>query len=60
MNEQIVEIYMNLASHYATRSSYNKAQDQVNLALSVDPGNTDALAMRARIQDAASRGLGWY
>ena len=60
VNQQIIEIYMHLANHYSTRSSYNKALDQVNQALAIDPKSTEALSMRNRIQDASSRGLGWW
>lgn len=59
INDQIIEIYMNLASQYATRSSYNKALTETNKALAIDSSNAEALSMRARIQDAASRGLHW-
>lgn len=59
VNDQIIEIYMSLASQYATRSSYNDALSEVNKALAIDPKNSQALSMRARIQDAASQGLRW-
>lgn len=59
INEQLIEMHLGLASHWSTRSSYNKAQGEVNLALAIDPKNKDARSMRARIEEAASRGLGW-
>jgi tetratricopeptide (TPR) repeat protein len=57
---QLVETHLNLASHWTVRTSYNKAQSEVNRALAIDPNNQAALAMRARIEEAASRGLGWW
>lgn len=59
VNDQIIEIHMHLASQFATRSSYNDALSEVNKALAIDPKNAEALSMRARIQDASSRGLRW-
>jgi tetratricopeptide (TPR) repeat protein len=59
INEQIIEIHLNCASQYATRSSYNKALTETNKALAIDSKNAEALSMRARIQDASSRGLRW-
>jgi hypothetical protein len=59
VNEQMFEIYLHLANHWATRSSYNKALVQVNNILAVDPKNEQALSMRNRIQEASSRGGRW-
>jgi tetratricopeptide (TPR) repeat protein len=57
--EHLSEIYLHLANHWATRTSYNKALVQVNAVLAMDSKNEQALSMRNRIQDAASRGLRW-
>ena len=57
--DQMVEVHLHAASQLATRSDYRGAQKQVNEALALDPDNQQALAMRARIEDYSSRGLGW-
>jgi tetratricopeptide (TPR) repeat protein len=57
---QMVELRLHRASVWTTRSSYNKALDEVNQALALDPKNRDALAARARIEEASSRGFGWW
>ena len=59
VEEHLSEVYLHLANHWATRTSYNKALVQVNAVLAMDPKHEQALAMRNRIQDAASRGLRW-
>ena len=59
VEEHLSEIYLHLANHWATRTSYNKALVQVNAVLAMDPKNEQALSMRNRIQDAASRGIRW-
>lgn len=57
VNDQIIEIRINVASYYMTRSSYNNALQEVNKALAIDKTNRDALAMRSRIENASSRGI---
>ncbi|MFT7484829.1 MAG: hypothetical protein ACI9F9_000673 [Candidatus Paceibacteria bacterium] len=52
----MVDAQLNLAAHYSTRSSYNDALAAANLALSIDARNERALAARARIEEASSRG----
>jgi tetratricopeptide (TPR) repeat protein len=58
--DQIVELRLHRASVWTTRSSYNKALEEVNQALALDPRNRDVLAARARIEEASSRGFGWW
>lgn len=59
--DEIIQIRMSMASYYSTQSSYKKAADEVNRALALDPKNGDALAMRARVEENASRGgEGWW
>lgn len=57
INDQIIEVRLNLASLYTTRSSYNKALGEVNQALAIAPENAQALAARARIEEASSSGI---
>lgn len=59
VNGQMLEIHLSMASQYSTRSSYNDALSETNKALAIDSQNAEALAMRARIQDAASQGRRW-
>jgi hypothetical protein len=59
VTDQMVEIHLSLASQEATKSDYKGAQKEVNQALALDPRNEQALSMRARIEDYASRGIGW-
>jgi len=58
--DQMVELRLHRASVWTTRSSYNKALEEVNQALALDPHNRDVLAARARIEVASSRGFGWW
>jgi tetratricopeptide (TPR) repeat protein len=58
--DQMIELRLHRASVWTTRSSYNKALEEVNQALALDPHNRDVLAARARIEVASSRGFGWY
>lgn len=60
VTDQMVELHLHLASQLATRTDYKGAQREVNQALSLDPRNEAALSMRARIEDYASEGLGWF
>ena len=55
-----VELHLHLASHFTTRTSYNRAQSEVNKALAYDPRNKDALAARARIETAVNNGWGVF
>jgi len=59
VTEQLVEVYLNIASSLATRSDYQGAQKQVNEALALDPKNEQALSMRSRIEEYSSQGIGW-
>jgi tetratricopeptide (TPR) repeat protein len=59
VTEQMVEVHLHIASSLATHSDYQGAQREINQALSLDPKNQEALSMRARVEDYASRGLGW-
>jgi tetratricopeptide (TPR) repeat protein len=58
-NDQLIEVYMNLASRQCVQSDYNGATQTVGQALAIDPKNEAALSMRARIEDYSSRGLDW-
>ena len=55
--QQMVDAHLHIASSYTVSSSYNQAIKQVNAALSLDPKNGEALAQRARIEQAASEGI---
>jgi len=55
--DQLVELHLHLASQYTTASSLKKAQKEANSALALDPKSTQALAARARIEQAANEGL---
>lgn len=56
-NEQLVELHLHLASQYTVKSGLKDAQKHVNAALAIDPKNSQALAQRARIEEAANEGL---
>lgn len=58
VTDQMIELHLHLASALTTRSSYNKALAQVNMALALDPKNERALATRARVENAAAE-RGW-
>lgn len=55
--DQMVEAHLHLASNYTIDSSYEKALKETNKALALDPRNSQALAQRARIEQAAAEGL---
>ena len=55
--EQMIEINLHLASQANAKSSHSAAMDYANAALALDPKNRDALAARARIEQAANEGL---
>ena len=59
VNDQLVEINLNLSTHWATRNSYNKALGYANKALAIDPQSEQAMSLRNRIIDASSRGARW-
>lgn len=52
--DQMVEVYMHLASYYSTRTSYDNARKVTNSALALDPKSAVALAQRARIEAAVA------
>ncbi len=58
LEEQIIDlnvrVRLHLASLYTVRGSYGTALAYVNGALSYDPANEQALAARARIEEAAA------
>ena len=60
IHDQIIEIRLNIASQYVVQSNYKKALSQVNQALAIDSEDPRALAMRARVENASSRGLDWF
>jgi tetratricopeptide (TPR) repeat protein len=60
VGDQMIDLHLHLASQLATQSDYKGAQREVSQALSIDPKNEAALSMRARIEDYASQGLGWW
>jgi hypothetical protein len=55
--EQMVEVHLHLASQYTTNSSLKAALREANKALALDPKNGQALAARARIEQASNEGL---
>jgi len=59
VTEQMVEVHLHIASLLATQSDYQGAQREVSQALALDPKDAGALSMRARLEDYASRGIGW-
>ena len=59
VTDQMIETHLHLASQMSTKSDYRGAQKEVNAALALDPKDESALAMRARIEDYSSRGIGW-
>jgi len=58
VNEQMIEVYLHIASLLATKTDYKGAQSEVNQALVLDPSNERALSMRARIEEYSSYGPG--
>ena len=59
VDKELVGVHLHLATHWASRGSYNKALAHANQALAVDSDSDRALAMRNRIIDASSRGNPW-
>lgn len=59
VNDQMVDLHLHIASQLATQSDYKGAQREVNEALAIDSKSAAALAMRVRLEDYSSRGLGW-
>jgi len=55
--EQMIEANLHLASQALTKSSHKEAQRYCNAALALDPKDGAALAMRARIEQAANEPL---
>lgn len=60
--DQMVELHLHLASSYTVHSSYKDALKETNAALALHPNHAQALAARARIEQASSEGLGldWF
>ncbi len=60
--DQLVDLHLHLASSETVKSSYKDALRETNAALALDPKNAQALAQRARIEQASSEGLGlgWF
>jgi tetratricopeptide (TPR) repeat protein len=59
VTDQMVEVHLHIASLLATQSDYKGGQREVNEALALDPENAEAMAMRARLEEYSSRGIGW-
>jgi tetratricopeptide (TPR) repeat protein len=60
VKEHMIQGQLALASFYTTQTSYQQAASEVNKALALDSKNKDALAARARIEQAAGDdGWGW-
>ena len=59
VKNDIIETRLNLASIYFVRSSLQDAGGEVNAALALDSENSDALAMRGRLEVASSEGGRW-
>jgi hypothetical protein len=60
VQNQMFDIHLAAASFYTTQTDYRSAMGEVNKVLAVDPTNKDALAARARIEQASSRGWGIF
>lgn len=60
VNDQIIETRIHYASQLMVQSDYKGALRQVNAALAIDSKDKQALAMRSRIENAISRGIGWW
>lgn len=54
--DQMVDVYLHLASYHSTRTSYDNALKAANSALALDPKSAAALAQRARIEAAVAEG----
>ncbi len=54
-----IDAHLNAGSIYLGRSSLNKARNNVNAILAVDPKNGRAISMRGRIEIAGNTGWGW-
>ncbi len=59
VDKELIGVHLHLATHWASRNSYNKALVHTNRALAIDPNSDLALGMRNRIIDASSRGNPW-
>jgi hypothetical protein len=59
VKRDIIETRLSLASLYFVRSSMIDAGAQVNAALAIDGENSDALAMRSRLEVASNDGGRW-
>jgi hypothetical protein len=55
--DQMVEVHLHLASQYTTNSSLKAALKEANKALALVPKSGQALAARARIEQASNEGL---
>ena len=55
--DQMVSVHLHLASQYTVKSSFKDAMREANKALSLDPKSGEALAARARIEQASNEGL---
>ena len=55
--EQMVAVHLHLASQYTVKSSFKAAMTEANAALALDPRSGEALAARARIEQASNEGL---
>ena len=58
-NDQLIEVYMNLANRECVKSDYQGAMNSVEQALAIDPQNETALSMRSKIQEYSSQSGGW-
>lgn len=56
--DEMIDVYLSLASLQTVRSDYQGALRDVNNALALDPKNERALSARARIEEASSQGWG--
>jgi hypothetical protein len=59
LKDDIVETYVHMASFYFARQSYSNALKVVNQGLLLDPKDSEALAMRGRIEVAMTEGSRW-
>ena len=59
VTDQMIDVHLHIASSLATQSDYKGAQREVSASLALDPKSESALSMRVRLEDYASRGIGW-
>jgi tetratricopeptide (TPR) repeat protein len=59
VRDDTVDTYVHMGSFYFARQSYKNALEVVNKGLALDPKNSEAAAMRARIEVAMTESSRW-